>query len=72
MFEGVRLQDSSLSRSVIDVRAMAVSPEHDNPSPLDFSGHKSPPAPSQIKKLCTTAATSRTHTHILVTLRQYC
>ena len=55
LFEGVRLRDSSPSRSVADVAATAVSPEHDSSSPLDSSGHDSPPAPSQIKKrLCMT------------------
>ena len=61
LFEGIRLQDSGPSCSIVDVRAMAVSPEHDSPSPLiDSSGHDSPPATSQIKKkFCTTVATSQ-------------
>ena len=63
LFEGIRLEDSNPSRSVINVRAMTVSPEHDSPSPLDSPGHDSPPAPSQVKnRFCTTVATSRTHT----------
>jgi len=50
LFEAVRFEDSNPSRSVVDVRAMTVSPEHDSPSPLDSSGHDSPPPRVKLKR----------------------